>query len=136
MLMPKRTKYRKQMRGRRKGLATRCNKLDFGDIGLQSLDPASITSQQIESARRTLSRLVRKTGQMWIRIYPDHAFTKKPLETRMGSGKGNPEGFVAIVRPGTMLFEMRGIRHEDAMRALTLAGHKLPVRTRIIREAA
>ncbi|MDJ0624752.1 MAG: 50S ribosomal protein L16 [Candidatus Caenarcaniphilales bacterium] len=132
MLMPKRTKFRKQMRGRRKGLATRCNKLDFGTIGLKSLDPEWITSQQIEAARRCLSRLVRKNGQLWIRIFPDKVRTQKAAETRQGGGKGNPEGWVAVVKPGTVLFEMEGIDIKDAEEALRLAGHKLPVRTKII----
>lgn len=132
MLMPKRTKFRKRMRGRRTGLATRCNKLDFGTIGLKTLDPAWITSQQIEAARRCLSRLIRKNGQLWIRMFPDMPYTKKPAETRQGGGKGNPEGWVAVVKPGNILFEMEGIAHDEAKEALRLAGHKLPVRTKIV----
>ncbi|MDX1917784.1 MAG: 50S ribosomal protein L16 [Candidatus Caenarcaniphilales bacterium] len=132
MLMPKRTKFRKQMRGRRSGIATRCNKLDFGTIGLQSLDPAWVTSQQIEAARRCLSRLVKKSGKLYIRIFPDKAYTKKPAETRQGGGKGNPEGFVAVVKPGTVLFELDGVSHAEAITQLEIAGHKLPMHTRII----
>lgn len=130
--MPKRTKFRKQMRGRRTGLATRTNKLDFGTIGLQSLDPAWITSQQIEAARKCLSRLVKKNGQIWIRIFPDKPYTQKPAETRQGGGKGNPEGWVASIRPGTILFELSGVSHQAAAEALRIAGHKLPVHTKIV----
>ncbi|HEY9885752.1 MAG TPA: 50S ribosomal protein L16 [Vampirovibrionales bacterium] len=136
MLMPKRTKFRKQMRGRRKGLATRCNKLDFGTIGLKSLEPAWITSQQIEAARRCLSRLVRKNGTLWIRVFPDKPYTQKAAETRQGGGKGNPEGWVAVVKPGTVLFEMDGIDFKLAEKALSLASHKLPIQTKIVKEEA
>lgn len=132
MLMPKRTKFRKQMRGRRTGIASRCNKLDFGTIGLQSLDPAWITSQQIEAARKCLSRLVKKNGQIWIRIFPDKPFTKKAAETRQGGGKGNPEGWVAVVKPGTILFELSGVGHAEAIEALRIAGHKLPIHTKVV----
>ena len=132
MLMPKRTKFRKQMRGRRTGLASRTNKLDFGTIGLQSLDPAWITSQQIEAARRCLSRLVKKNGQIWIRVFPDKPYTQKAAETRQGGGKGNPEGWVASIRPGTILFELSGVSHVEATEALRIAGHKLPIHTKIV----
>ena len=132
MLMPKRTKFRKQMRGRRSGIASRKNKLDFGTIGLQSLDPAWITSQQIEAARKCLSRLVRKSGQLWIRVFPDKPYTRKAAETRQGGGKGNPEGWVASIRPGTVIFEINGVGHKEAIEALRLAGHKLPIHTKII----
>lgn len=132
MLMPKRTKHRKVMRGRRTGIATRGNKLDLGNVALQSLDPAWITAQQIEAARKCLSRLVRKGGKLWIRVFPDKSVTKKPAETRQGGGKGNPEFWVAVVKPGTVLFEMDGIPLEDAKKALEMAAHKLPIHTRII----
>ena len=132
MLMPKRTKFRKLMRGRRKGIAQRGNKLDFGTIGLQSLDPAWVTAQQIESARRCISRLVRKNGNLWIRVFPHKSVTKKPAETRQGGGKGNPEFWVGVVRPGTVLFEIDGVDLAAARTALINAGHKLPIRTRII----
>jgi len=132
MLMPKRTKFRKQMRGRRTGVATRCNKLDFGTIGLKSMDPAWITSQQIEAARRCLSRLVKKNGQLWIRVFPDHSVTRKAAETRQGGGKGNPEFWVAVVKPGTVLFEISGVDHKAATEAFRLAGHKLPIQTKVI----
>jgi large subunit ribosomal protein L16 len=132
MLMPKRTKFRKQMRGRRTGVATRCNKLDFGTIGLKSLDPAWITSQQIEAARKCLSRLVKKTGKLWIRVFPDHSVSQKPAETRQGGGKGNPEYWVAIVKPGTVLFEISGVDHKAATEAFRLASHKLPIQTKVI----
>jgi large subunit ribosomal protein L16 len=132
MLMPKRTKFRKQMRGRRTGIATRANQLDFGTIGLQALDPAWITSQQIEAARRCLSRLVKKNGQIWIRVFPDMPYTKKAAETRQGGGKGNPEGWVARVKPGTILFELSGVVHAEALEPLRIAGHKLPIHTKVI----
>lgn len=132
MLMPKRTKHRKVMRGRRSGIATRGNKLDLGNVALQSLDPAWITAQQIEAARKCLSRLVRKGGKLWIRVFPDKSVTKKPAETRQGGGKGNPEFWVAVVKPGTVLFEMDGIPLEEAKKALEMAAHKLPIHTRII----
>jgi large subunit ribosomal protein L16 len=136
MLMPKRTKFRKQMRGRRTGVATRCNKLDFGTIGLKSMDPAWITSQQIEAARRCLSRLVKKNGQLWIRVFPDHSVTRKAAETRQGGGKGNPEFWVAVVKPGTVLFEISGVDHKAAEEAFRLASHKLPIQTRVIKAEA
>ena len=132
MLMPKRTKFRKLMRGRMKGIASRGYKLNTGTIALQSLDPGWITSQQIEAARKCLSRLVRKNGQLWIRVFPDKSVTKKPAETRQGGGKGNPEFWVAVVKPGTILFELDGIPHEEARKSLITASHKLPIHTRII----
>lgn len=133
MLMPKRTKFRKQMRGRRTGLATRCNRLRFGNVGLRSLDPAWITSQQIEAARKCLSKLVKKSGQLWICVFPDKPYTKKAAETRQGGGKGNPEGWVAVVKPGTILFEMSGVSYAEAAEAFRLAGHKLPIHTKVVR---
>lgn len=132
MLMPKRTKYRKQMRGTMKGTETRGVKLEFGTIGLQSLEPAWITSRQIEAARRAMARSVRRGGKIWIRIFPAKPVTQKPAETRMGSGKGNPEYWVAVVKPGRIMFEMKGVSTELGVKAMELAAQKLPVRTRIV----
>lgn len=132
MLMPKRTKYRKQMRGTMKGTETRGAKLEFGSVGLQSLDPAWVTSRQIEAARRAMARSARRGGKIYIRIFPAKPVTQKPAETRMGSGKGNPEYWVAVVKPGRIMFEMSGVAPEVAIRAMELAAQKLPVRTRII----
>ncbi len=132
MLMPKRTKFRKQMRGRMKGKATRCNKLDFGNIGIKSMDPGWVTAQQIEAARKCLSKLVKKSGKMWCRVFPDKSVTKKAAETRQGGGKGNPEFWVAVVKPGTMLFELSGVPIDAAIVALTTAGHKLPIHIKIV----
>ena len=132
MLMPKRTKYRKQMRGSRAGKATKGNKIDFGEYGLQALEAAWLTSNQIESARIAINRHIRRGGQIWIRIFPDKPVTKKPAETRMGSGKGAPEGWVAVVRPGRMLFEMAGVDEALAKEAMRLASHKLPIQTRFV----
>ncbi|MGI8848334.1 MAG: 50S ribosomal protein L16 [Candidatus Dormibacteria bacterium] len=132
MLMPKRTKFRKLHRGRRQGAAQRGSTVSFGTYGLQALEPCWMTNRQIESARRAMTRHVRRGGQIWIRIFPDHAYTKKPAETRMGSGKGAPEGWVAIVKPGRVLFEMSGVTHEVAKEAMRLAAHKLPVKTRFM----
>ncbi len=132
MLMPKRTKYRKQMRGTMKGYETRGTELEFGSIGLQTLEPAWITSRQIEAARRAMARSVRRGGKIWIRIFPAKPVTQKPAETRMGSGKGNPEYWVAVVKPGRIMFEMAGVANETATRAMELAAQKLPVKTRIV----
>ncbi|HYA00625.1 MAG TPA: 50S ribosomal protein L16 [Candidatus Binatia bacterium] len=132
MLMPKRTKYRKLHRGRRTGAAQRGNVLSFGNYGLQALEPCWMTNRQIEAARRAMTRHVRRGGQIWIRVFPDHAYTKKPAETRMGSGKGQPEGWAAVVRPGLVLFEMAGVTEEVAREAMRLAGHKLPISTRFV----
>lgn len=133
MLMPKRVKHRKQFRGRMKGQAYRGSTVAFGEYGLQSLDPAWITSRQIEAARRAITNYVRRGGKVWIRIFPDKPVTQKPAETRMGSGKGNPEYWVAVVRPGRIMFELAGVREELAVEALTRAAHKLPVRCRIVK---
>ena len=130
--MPRRTKYRKQQRGSRKGVASAGNRVDFGEFGLQALEAAWITANQIEAARIAITRHVRRGGQVWIRVFPDKPFTKKPAETRMGTGKGNPEGWVAVVRPGRMLFEMAGIDEEVAKEAMRLAAHKLPIKTRFV----
>ena len=137
MLMPKRTKFRKLHRGRRQGASQRGSTLSFGSYGLQALEPCWMTNRQIEAARRAMTRHVRRGGQIWIRIFPDHSYTKKPAETRMGSGKGAPEGWVAVVKPGRVLFEMAGVTEEVAREAMRLAGHKLPIPTRFVaREAA
>ncbi len=132
MLSPKRVLHRKQMRGRIKGKAQRCNTLVFGEFGLQSLDPAWVTARQIEAARVAMTRFIKRGGKVWIRVFPDKPYTKKPAETRMGKGKGAPEGWVAVVRPGTILFEMGGVPPEIANSALRLASHKLPIRSQII----
>ena len=132
MLMPKRTKFRKMHRGRRRGMAQRGSTLSFGTYGLQALDVCWMTNRQIEAARRAMTRHVRRGGQIWIRIFPDKSYTKKPAETRMGSGKGSPEGWVAVVKPGRILFEMSGVTPEVAKEAMRLAAHKLPIRTRFV----
>jgi len=132
MLMPRRTKFRKQQRGSRKGVASAGHKVDFGEFGLQALEAAWISANQIEAARIAITRHVRRGGQVWIRVFPDKPITKKPAETRMGKGKGNPEGWVAVVRPGRMLFEMAGIEEAIAKEAMRLAAHKLPIRTRFV----
>jgi len=129
MLMPKRVKYRKAQRGRMKGIALRGNRINFGQFGLQALEPAWVTAQQIEAARVALTRSLKKGGKVWIRIFPDKPITKKPAETRMGKGKGAPAGWVAVVKPGRVLFEIEGVERDEAERAMRLAGHKLPVRT-------
>ncbi len=132
MLMPKRIKYRKQHRGRRRGHATRGNTIAFGEWGLQALDPAWITNRQIEAARVALTRHIKRGGKVWIRIFPDKPVTKKPAETRMGKGKGNPEGWVAVVQPGRVMFELEGVDEKLAREALRLASAKLPIRTRVV----
>jgi len=132
MLMPKRTKLRKMHRGRRRGMAQRGSTLSFGTYGLQALEVCWMTNRQIEAARRAMTRHVRRGGQIWIRIFPDKSYTKKPAETRMGSGKGSPEGWVAVVKPGRILFEMSGVTPEVAKEAMRLAAHKLPIRTRFV----
>jgi large subunit ribosomal protein L16 len=132
MLMPKRVKHRKLHRGRRRGAAYRGNTVAFGNYGLQALENCWMTNRQIEAARRAMTRYVRRGGQIWIRIFPDHSYTKKPAETRMGSGKGSPEGWVAVIKPGRILFEMSGVTLEVAKEAMRLAGHKLPIPTRFV----
>ncbi len=132
MLMPKRVKYRKQQRGRLKGKAYRGNQIAFGTYGLQALEPHYVTSRQIEAARRAIVRYIRRGGKLWIRIFPDKPFTKRAAETRMGSGKGNVEYWMAAVKPGRILFEMAGVREEQAREALRLASHKLPMRTQFV----
>ena len=136
MLMPKRVLHRKQMRGRMKGKAQRGNFLAYGEFGLVACQPGWITSNQIEAARQTMTRTTKRGGNVWIKIFPDKPVTAKPAETRMGSGKGAPEYWVAVVKPGRVLFEMGGIDADVAKEALRLAGHKLPIKTKIISKAA
>ena len=135
MLMPKKTKYRKKMKGRMTGSETRGTELEFGEFGLQTTEPAWITSRQIEAARRALTRYIKRGGQVWIKIFPDKPITKKPAETRMGKGKGNPEYWVAVVKPGRLLFEMAGVSRDISKRALELAAQKLPIKTRFVSAA-
>ncbi len=132
MLMPKRVKHRMQHRGRMKGKASRGVNVDFGDIGLQALEPAWITARQIEAARRAIVRHMRRRGKYWIRIFPDKPVTAKPAETRMGKGKGSVEQWVAVVRPGRVMFEVSGVPDDVAREALRLAAHKLPIKTQVI----
>lgn len=132
MLAPKRVKYRKQQKGRMRGTASRGNQLNFGDFGIKALEPGRITSRQIEAARVAITRYVKRGGKLWIRIFPDKPVTKKPAETRMGKGKGAPEGWVAVVKPGRILYELKGVTEEIAKEACRLAGHKLPVATRFV----
>jgi large subunit ribosomal protein L16 len=132
MLLPKRTKYRKQHRGRMTGCETRGVEVQFGEFGLQVLEPAWISSRQIEAARKAMTRSIRRGGQVWIRIFPDKPCTKKAAETRMGSGKGNPEFWVAVVKPGRVMFEMAGVGEKEAHQALVLAAAKLPIKCRVI----
>ncbi|MBM3450084.1 MAG: 50S ribosomal protein L16 [Armatimonadetes bacterium] len=127
MLMPKRVKYRKHHRGRRRGLAYEGSNVSFGEYALAATDAGWITSAQIEAARRTITRYIKRGGKLWIRIFPDKAVTKKPAETRMGSGKGNPEFWVAVVKPGRVMFELAGVNESVAREAMTLAAHKLPI---------
>lgn len=132
MLQPKRSKFRKVHRGRRRGLAHSGNTVAFGEFGIQALEPAWITARQIEAARRAITHHMRRGGKVWIRIFPDKVVTAKPAETRMGSGKGAPDHWVAVVRPGRMLFEVAGVRAEIAEEALRLASHKLPIGTQLV----
>ena len=131
-LMPKRVKYRKSQRGNRGGLARKCNKLDFGNFGLQALDRAWITNNQIEAARVAINRHLNRRGKVWIRVFPDKPYTHKPLETRMGKGKGNLEGWVAVVKPGRVLFEVSGCTESTAREAFSLAADKLTIRTKFL----
>jgi large subunit ribosomal protein L16 len=135
MLAPKRVKWRKTQRGRMRGIATTCNTLAFGEFGLQSMEPGWIENKQLEAARVAMTRFIKRGGKVWIRIFPDKPYTKHPAESRMGKGKGAPEGWVAVVRPGTMMFEMAGVNIETAKYALRLAAMKLPVKTRFIEAA-
>ena len=133
MLQPARTKYRKMMKGRTRGLAKGANQVDFGDFGLQVLSPGWITARQIEAARVAISRSVKKFGKIYVRVFPDHPFTKKPAETRMGTGKGAVEGYAAVVKPGRVIFEVEGCSEEIAREAFHRAHHKLPVKTQLVR---
>ena len=135
MLMPKRVKFRKQQRGRMKGKAVRGSKVSFGQYGLKSMAPAWVTSRQIEAARVAMTRYIKRGGKVWIRIFPDKPVTQKPAETRMGKGKGSPEYWVAVVKPGRILFELSGVQEEVAREALRLAAHKLPFNTRFVSQA-
>jgi large subunit ribosomal protein L16 len=132
MLSPRRTKFRKQQRGRMEGLAHRGSNLNFGDFALQATEPAWITARQIEASRRAMNRYIRRGGKIWIRVFPDKPVTMRPAETRMGSGKGNPEFWVAVVKPGRILFEIAGVPEEVAREAMRLASHKLPIKTKFI----
>jgi large subunit ribosomal protein L16 len=132
MLSPRRTKFRKQQRGRMRGAATSANKLDFGDFGMQALEPSWITSRQIEAARRAINRYIKRGGKIWIRLFPDKPVTMRAAETRMGSGKGAPEYWVAVVRPGRIMFEITGVSEEVAKEALRLASAKMPIKTRFV----
>ena len=133
MLSPKRVKFRKMFKGRMSGLAHRGNEVSFGHYGLQALEPGWVTNRQIEAARIALTRHIKRGGKVWIRIFPDKPITKKPAETRMGKGKGNPEGWVAVVKPGRMMFEIEGVEESLAKKAMALAAAKLPVKTRFVR---
>ena len=133
MLLPKRIRHRKQHRGRMRGLSKGGTQVNFGDFGLQAVEPGWITNRQIESARVAITRHVRRGGKVWINIFPDKPYTKKPAETRMGSGKGNPEGWVAVVKPGRVMFELAGVPEPVAKEAMRLAGHKLPIACRFVK---
>ncbi|GEN31981.1 large subunit ribosomal protein L16 [Cerasibacillus quisquiliarum] len=133
MLMPKRVKYRKEHRGRMKGQAKGGKEISFGEYGLQALEPTWITARQIEAARIAMTRFMKRGGKVWIKIFPNKPYTAKPLEVRMGSGKGAPEGWVAVVKPGKILFEIAGVEEEVAREALRLASHKLPIRTKFVK---
>jgi large subunit ribosomal protein L16 len=132
MLLPKRTKFRKMHRGRLKGVATRSNKVVFGEYGIQALEPTWITSRQIEATRRSITRYVRKTGKIWIRIFPDKSVTERAAESRMGAGKGALAYWVAVVKPGTILFEINGLNKEMSLKVLKTASYKLPIKTKIV----
>lgn len=133
MLIPKRVKYRKQQRGRRTGKATKGHEVVYGDFGLQALEPGWITNRQIEAARIAMTRYIKRGGKVWIKIFPDKPVTAKPAETRMGSGKGSPEYWVAVVKPGRVMFEIAGVPEDAAREAIRLAGHKLPIKTKFIK---
>lgn len=135
MLMPKRVKYRRVQKGRMHGKATRGNTLAYGEYGLQALDPGWITDRQIEAARIAMTRYIKRGGKVWIRIFPDKPITKKPAETRMGSGKGSPEYWVAVVKPGRIMFEIGGVSEDLAKEAMRLAGHKLPIKCKFVKRA-
>jgi large subunit ribosomal protein L16 len=135
MLMPKKTKYRKRQQGRRRGKAYRGSAVSFGEFGLKAMDPAWITDRQIEAARIALTRYIKRGGKVWIRVFPDKPVTKKPAETRMGKGKGSPEYWVAVVKPGRIMFEVEGVSEIMAREAFRLAGNKLPIKTKFVRRS-
>ncbi len=135
MLMPKKVKFRKQQRGRMKGKAWTGGTIAFGDWGLKALEPGWVTDRQIEAGRIAITRFIKRNGRIWIRMFPDKPITKKPQETRMGKGKGAPEGWVCVVKPGRILYEMEGVTPEEARRALSLAAHKLGIRTKVVSRA-
>jgi large subunit ribosomal protein L16 len=136
MLMPRKTKHRKQFRGRRRGLSTGQTVVQFGDYGIKALEAGWVTNRQIEAARIAMTRKIRRGGKVWINLFPDKPFTKKPAETRMGSGKGSPEGWVAVVKPGRVMFELAGVSEPLAKEALRLAGQKLPLKTKFVKREA
>ena len=136
MLMPRKTKHRKQFRGRRAGHSTGQLDVQYGDFGIKSLDNGWVTNRQIEAARIAMTRKIRRGGKVWINLFPDKPFTKKPAETRMGSGKGSPEGWVAVIKPGRVMFELAGVPEPLAKEALRLAGQKLPIKTKFVRREA
>ena len=132
MLLPRKTKFRKQQRGRMRGASKGQQTVNFGDYGLKALEPGWVTNRQIEAARIAMTRKIKRGGKVWINIFPDKPYTAKPAETRMGSGKGNPEGWVAVVKPGRVMFELSGVSEDLAREAMRLAGHKLPVKTKFV----
>jgi large subunit ribosomal protein L16 len=136
MLLPRKTKFRKQQRGRRRGYAKGQTTVQFGDYGIKSLDNGWVTNRQIEAARIAMTRKIKRGGKVWINVFPDKSFTQKPAETRMGSGKGSPEGWVAVVKPGRVMFELAGVPEPLAKEALRLAGQKLPVKSKFVRREA
>jgi large subunit ribosomal protein L16 len=136
MLLPRKTKHRKQFRGKRRGLAKGQSTVQFGDYGIKALEDGWVTNRQIEAARIAMTRKIRRGGKVWINVFPDKPFTKKPAETRMGSGKGSPEGWVAVVKPGRVMFELAGVSEPLAKEALRLAGQKLPIRTKFVKREA
>jgi len=133
MLMPRKVRHRKVQRGRLRGQATGGTRLAFGEYGIQAIDPGWLTNRQIEAARIAMTRYIKRGGKVWINIFPDKPYTKKPAETRMGSGKGNPEGWVAVVKPGRVMFELAGVPEDLARDAIRLAGHKLPIKTKFVK---
>jgi len=135
MLLPKRTKFRKLHRGRLKGIATKSNTVVFGDFGIQALEPIWLTSRQIEATRRSITRYVRRSGKIWIRVFPDKPITERAAESRMGSGKGTPAFWVAVIKPGNILFEITGLEKDTAYKVLKTASHKLPIKTKIVTRA-
>ncbi len=135
MLMPKKVKHRKQMKGRNRGVASRGNAISFGDFGLKTMEPGWITDRQIEAARIAMTRFIKRTGKVWIRMFPDKPITKKPAETRMGSGKGAPDHWVAVIKPGRVLYEIQGVTEDVAREAMRLAAQKLPVKTKFVTRA-